>query len=545
MVAGLQEFGEDASSGLLLGRGERGEPFLGVAGQCAVHPAELAVGAEGEPAAPLQLPQAGQGELQQRQLVRPAREVVADLLGEPGVEGDVAGDPRRADDGEVEVVGRHRPQVVPVVLGVGAQWLGGLGEQPVEVGPQADRHPDGPGPLGQQPVEQVEEDGPLVGPALGEDLLELVDDQQQAGGARGDADGTGHAGQPALGQPVVPRLEHLDRVGQPGAGRFGDRPDQAGHRVVARPARAHRPGALFAEPGHQPGRDRRRLADARPSGHQDERLFLDGGRQFGHDVGPAEEEGRVGLGERAEAAIGVGRRAVEHLRPGADQGGGADDVHVVGSGARRHGLHDADHLAGALVPDRAAAVAALHPEGAAQVGVDLEAGRVVGAGQRAGDVARTGGPAVAVRPPRADPPLAARPVVGRQRGRFDTGRQVGLQFQTGDVGLVEGQAVARHPADDGGHPGHPAAGVGREGELDLYPGPGRIVGRALVGAQSGVDHVCAGHHVAVAGGERDPDRLAGGPAQDAGEVAVRAGPRHLRRSPRPRSDLDRSRPPSP
>ncbi len=262
---------QDLTRGVGAGRAHRPDQVLGAHGERSGHPADLAVRLEGHRAADVTaLEQLGQGELDQRQGARLVRHVADDLGDQARLDAhaDLA---RGAGDGALELVGgerghRHRPfgeQLAEPRL---------LQRPVVEVGSQRDDDPHPAPRVGDRHPEQLEE-GVTLALVLGEgeDLLELVDDQQQLGVAR-DASGRSTWSRPR--EPASSRSRSLPaglrRDPQQGGLEFLDRDGRRGtsrRRTSPRIRGAPRPPAAGAgRPG--PPRTCRSRSDRRPRGSE-------------------------------------------------------------------------------------------------------------------------------------------------------------------------------------------------------------------------------------------------------------------------------------
>ncbi len=276
-------------------------------------------------------PRLQQGVGQQRQPPRLPAHVAQELF-DQAVDERPAADARRLGDDPHHVLGLHWPQEGEVLLHRGPQLLD-LGQPAHEVGAQSDE--DGYLALASGRGQQVV-DEPLpadVVVALGEQLLELVDDQQEPLGP-----GAGH-------QLVGLAAQRLRVGGQPGAQRIGG--GQVG--VVAAEGggqlaqRVGRGGQDVDEPvappqpGDDPGAQQRRLAAARRAGHGQKRRRLQPGGQIVAQLLAAEEDGLVGLGVVGQALVGRLTRLRRELFQRIDAD---DDVAVV-----------ADLLAGVVAND--------------------------------------------------------------------------------------------------------------------------------------------------------------------------------------------------
>ena len=151
---------------------------------------------------------------------------------------------------------------------------------PEEVGPQRDEDAE-PG----RPGRLTEVADRRFAPGVAQQLLELVDDEEQAGAVgKQRLDGPQQVEVVAPGRWRIPCLRERRCEGRQER-RHGPIPrHHRGHDPPVPPGRRRRP-----QPGHQPGPDDARLADAAGADDRDERPGLHGRAQFVHQSGTPEE----------------------------------------------------------------------------------------------------------------------------------------------------------------------------------------------------------------------------------------------------------------
>ncbi|NCL73341.1 hypothetical protein AIIKEEIJ_00778 [Rhodococcus sp. YH1] len=288
-------------------------------GDRSAHPAGGTVAGHGQVAATPAFPQGVEQVGQQRQL-RPAdvvggqhAEVVQDQLHQPRLEPQ-AEQPRRCGDHLHQIVAGQRLDRLAVPLQRPRQH--GIRHGPVvEVRPQRGHHRDrgvavahGRGPLEERQERRAF--GRVL--AVGEQLLDLVDDDQQARAALT----AGGGAQPRDGGGLV-RVRDV--------GEFGYALDELRHGVPPRSQDHRPPAAVAAQFRDEAGLHERGLADAGGAGHHDDAVPVggdDGLDELAHTPAPAEEQLRVALAVRLESPVGPhtgGRRRggrLGRLRPG-------------------------------------------------------------------------------------------------------------------------------------------------------------------------------------------------------------------------------------
>jgi hypothetical protein len=330
--------GEGAKGGgaaLLAGFGERAEDFFGVLVEGVGEGADgvVVAGLDGARlAAGLPVgPAAGQGVLEQRELVGVVAHVV-DEAGEQGG-GDVgAAHPRRALDGGAAFVAAHaRHEVLAAVDGFGQAGKAGAVAEKIGAHGEDDVDRD---VLGAGFEQQVDEGGGgvavfgLVGEiAVAEELFELVDDEQQAGavGQRGLVPGFDQAAA-AHGEGGFEEFGLAEGAAGGGAAEGFGRGQCGGEgaqRVAAGPATGHAPGA--AGPGEQApvqGRaqaaiDEGGFAAAGAADDGQEAATGEGVHHCVHLGFAAEEEKLFVFAEGADAGVGRAGLWVHELTPSA------------------------------------------------------------------------------------------------------------------------------------------------------------------------------------------------------------------------------------
>ena len=233
---------------------------VGGAGDRRRHAAGLAVALDGEGASVAELPCRPEGVGQQRQRARLAGNVAQDHLDQPRLEAQPRG-PGGLGDGAAQFAGVHRAEE-DLVGGDGSGELRVGAQSAVEVGANADD--DRPWVRQQRVDERLTLR--CVG-GEGEQLLELVDDEETIGLAR-----------------------HIHRRAGPGGAQrhAGDTGDQA-----------------LLGGADESGAQHRRLAAARRADQRQQRTGGEARRELGHDVLATEEEAPVGGFERLQAAVGA------------------------------------------------------------------------------------------------------------------------------------------------------------------------------------------------------------------------------------------------
>ena len=266
VVVDADQSEEHLPCGLRHLRTEPGEQRVGPSGQGPRHPSAGAVGREGDRTADACFEQFGQRVLQQGQGADSVDGLAHHLGHDQRIHVD-AGLAGRAGDGGLQLVDRHRGDHFGAVAQQFAE--GAVPQRPVvEVGAQRDDDPDARARCGDEVDQLVDEPGRGVVVDLGEQLLELVDDDQQlvVVGGQDAIDGAAHTA----------RSEH--QIEQ--RGRWVRRDAEQGRlellegvrgwcHVDPEPVRRHRQRPV-RQGGQQPGSHGARLAaSARPDdGHE-------------------------------------------------------------------------------------------------------------------------------------------------------------------------------------------------------------------------------------------------------------------------------------
>ena len=346
VAAGGGQPGEHLPGRGLLGRGEAVVGALGAGGDGAVDAAGAFIVSQGESLPGPAAPGLVQGVRQQRQYPRAERPGLAGAhLGQQQA-GQVVID-RGAGflgwfgDGHPQLPPGHRGDQVPVLYRPGQLRV--VGAAGLKIGAHPQHHQGRRGLIGAVPggggrVQRGDERPPLplLG-ALGEQLLELVDHQQQP--ARSSLISLGRAairfasrpGWPGQGGLPGGEREPVRIGGQASAHRRRVRPRQRRHpqrQLIqrrpgrgehhARPRRRSRRGGqpILADPRQHPGPQQRRLPRARRPGHHQQPRARQQPRHPVQHLGggrfPAEEPPRVLLPERGEPAV---RRTGHRSRP--------------------------------------------------------------------------------------------------------------------------------------------------------------------------------------------------------------------------------------
>ena len=174
----------------------------------------------------------------------------------------------------------------------------------------------------------------LVGLRQREQLLELIDEQQQAacrlvGRAR-------RVLADRAGDPVGRVAQQRGERRLVGVRPHGERGGERAHRVAARHDVDPRPAVVVDQPRQHAGPAQRRLAGARVAADDDERLAPHAIDQLADLAAPAEEQRAVRRLERGEAAV---RIAVGHAGRGRRRGALLERDHQrVGRGEPRAGI---------------------------------------------------------------------------------------------------------------------------------------------------------------------------------------------------------------
>ena len=220
-----------------------------------------------------------------------------------------------------ELLGGHRPDVL-LVFGDCATKPVVRRQSIVEIGPQREEHRHEP--VVTRGVQQVVKEGGPFGfvARKGEELLELVDDEQHSS-ARSTRVET--SASPQVERPTVGRQVVDEHGGFPWRGAHAARGLLAGEgeRERLERMRRRREGLdrqvrvfLCADGGHDPGADERALAAPRRADDCNERTGADSRDELGRQLLATEKEPSVGLVEVLQALerrIARGRRLVAAL----------------------------------------------------------------------------------------------------------------------------------------------------------------------------------------------------------------------------------------
>ena len=310
---------------------ERQVELLGSRRDRPLDPAQRTVGGERQRPVRAVLGELEEDELQRRQRGRLGRES-GDQLGGQGALDAAVGAPRRLDHGRLDLGREHRGDGHGGVLDERPE---GLDRQRavVVVGPQRRHHPKPAVGDGQRVRDPLQERPLLRLRRQGEQLLELVDQQQQLTTLGDDAS-----------QGAVDPLDPSELRGETGGVAHRDRAQALRQLLVRRSAGQHgrdepalRPGSpAGAQPRKQAGPDRTRLAGAGRPDQQHQPAAQPRARQPGRHLvdqrGAAEVVLGVRLVERPQAPIGVasaGRRVRVRAERGQQRRGQLLDRHPV------------------------------------------------------------------------------------------------------------------------------------------------------------------------------------------------------------------------